>query len=113
MLAVLVFLLECPKAAFFTLEYSGESTRDLAKMEMLIQQEWIRPNTLYSQTFFQVLLLVGRPQFEWQGPITPSKVFQSKQVQLSIRCSSRKIPVLRPDPFKQKLLPNKALSFDH
>ena len=23
------------------------------------------------------------------------------------------IPVLRPDPFKQKLLPNKALSFDH
>ena len=104
---------KCPKAAFFTLEHSGESTRDLAKMEMLIQQEWIGPNILYSQTFFQVLLLVGRPQFEWQGPVTPSKVFQNKQVQLSIRCSSGKIPVLRPDPFKQKLLPNKALSFDH
>ena len=110
---VLVFLLECSKAALFNPEHSWESTGDLAKMEMLIQQEWTGLDSLYFQPFFQVLPLVGRPQFEWQGPITLSKVFQNKQVQLSIRCSSGKIPLLRPDPFKQKLPPNKALSFDH
>ena len=64
MLAVLVFLLECPKAAFFTLEYSGESRRDLAKMEILTQEVSVEAWDSAFITSFQVILMlpvIGSP----------------------------------------------------